>query len=110
MLKMKKIDDFCIILTTYADVNEANIIIDKLLNEKLAACIQTINIGSHYSWNNQICHDKEILLLIKTSWEKYDQVKNTIKSCHSYEVPEIIAVNIEEGYKPYLDWIQKMTQ
>ena len=102
--------EYCIIMTTFSDHKEKNNVIESLLGEKLAACIQEINIGSHYSWKNEICNDSEILLLIKTRWDKYERIVEVLTKLHSYEVPEIVAVNIEGGYEPYLNWIREMTK
>lgn len=108
--KMKKKEEFCVVMTTIGNHEETNKIIDALINDRLAACIQEVNIGSHYLWKEEVCHDVEILLLIKTTWSKYDLIKSTIKSLHSYETPEIIAINIEEGDKSYLDWVRSITE
>ena len=64
---------------------------------------------SIYSWNNLIVKDEELLLVIKTKKELFDDVKNKILSLHSYDVPEIISIDIKEGSKPYLDWINENT-
>ena len=102
--------EFCLILTTFADSREKNTVIASLLDEKLAACIQEISICSHYSWDNELCHDSEVLLLVKTKWDKYDRIAEVIKKQHSYEVPEILAINIEKGDESYLSWIREMTK
>lgn len=110
ILNMKTNNEYCVIMTTFADAEEMNKVVEVLLNSKLAACIQAINIGSHYTWNQEICHENEILLLIKTLWIKYEPVKDMIKKYHSYETPEIIALNIDEGDLSYLNWINEITK
>ena len=100
---------YCIVLTTVNNIDEAQKIINKVLELKLAACIQTVNIGSHYTWKENICHDDEVLILFKTSWHLYDTLEIKIKEIHPYEIPEIIAIDIMKGYKGYLDWINDAT-
>ncbi len=84
-------------------------IIDTILEEKLAACMQTLNIGSHYIWKNSIHHTDEVLILFKTSWNLYDRLESRIRQLHPYDTPEIIAIDIEKGLKKYLDWIDEVT-
>ena len=102
--------EFCIIMTTIARTEEKSTIIETLLQQKLAACIQEVSIGSHYSWKNELCHDNEWLLLIKTKWDKYDQIVEVINNLHSYDVPEIVSINIEEGSISFLNWIREVTK
>ena len=101
---------FCIVLTTIGNENDANHIINAALESKLAACMQTIPIKSHYTWNGEVCHDNEVLVLFKTTWELYNDLEMMIKKNHSYDTPEIIAVDIEKGVKEYLDWINEVTK
>ena len=101
---------YCIVLTTLGTKDEARRMIDRILEDKLAACIQTMNIGSHYTWKGDICHDQEILVLFKTSWSLYDVLESKIKELHPYDTPEIIAIDIEKGFKGYLDWIDEVTK
>lgn len=101
---------YCVVLTTLGNEKDARKIIDGILNDKLAACMQTMSIGSHYTWEGEVCHDQEILVLFKTSWALYDALESKIKELHPYETPEIIAIDIEKGVKGYLDWIDDVTK
>lgn len=101
---------YCVVLTTLGNEDDARKIIDIVLSEKLAACMQTVNIGSHYTWDGEVCHDQEVLVLFKTSWALYDELESKIKENHPYDTPEIIAVDIEKGFKGYLDWIDGVTK
>lgn len=102
--------EYCVALTTLGNEEDAQKIINAVLESKLAACIQTTNIGSHYTWNGEVCHDQEVLVLFKTSWALYDALESKIKELHPYETPEIIAVDIKKGFKGYLDWIDEVTK
>lgn len=102
--------EYIVIFCTTSNKENAELIGHSLVQEKLAACTNIIpKMTSIYSWNNQIVKDEELLLVIKTKKELFDNVKNKILSLHSYDVPEIISIDIKEGSKPYLDWINENT-
>jgi len=94
-----------IIQTTCANKKEAKKIANVLVEKKLAACIQISNVESIYMWKNKICKDKEKLLYIKTKKENFEKIKRKIKELHSYDLPEIIAIeitNISDEYKKFI--------
>lgn len=100
-------DEYCMVMTTYADAAVGARIIEALLGERLAACLQTLDIGSHYRWKGDVVHDQETLLLIKTKAALYPTVEARIKALHSYEVPEILRVPVTAGFAPYLRWMDE---
>ncbi len=100
---------FSIILTTTSSKKEANFLSKKLLNKKLAACIQINKIKSYYTWKDKVCIDREFRLLIKSKTKDFSKIKKFIISNHPYEVPEIIQIPITNGSKKYLNWIEKET-
>lgn len=77
----------------------------KLIEASLAACVNLFPLDSIYLWQGKINHDQEYQLIIKTDLSKFDELAATIKTLHSYEVPEIIALPIVAGSKTYLDWL-----
>lgn len=102
--------DYCIVMTTFENEEQAEKIIESVLKEKLAACIQTFNIKSHYVWNNEICKESELLVWFKTQNKLYGELDKLIKRLHPYETPEIIKVDIAEGDKTYLEWMNNVTK
>jgi len=103
--------EYCLVLTTTSNIDEAKIIANKLVQNKLAACTNIVpKIISIYSWKNEICEDEEFLLLIKTRKASFEAVKDCILKLHSYELPEIIMLPVEKGYEKYLGWIKEETQ
>jgi len=88
-------------------MQEAKEIARRLVEQRLAACVGLIPQESIYLWQGEITEETEYLLTIKTTRECFASLKETILSMHSYEVPEIIGISIDEGHKPYLDWIGK---
>ena len=91
--------------------DEAQSIAKPLIEEKLAACVSMIPaVKSMYEWKGEFCEEQESLLLIKTSSDCWQHLEKRIKSLHSYTVPEILAIPIESGHEPYLQWLIKATQ
>ena len=101
--------EYCIILTTCPNNEEANTLASKLIKEKLAACVQLSPITSYYTWKGDIHTDPEVRLLIKTRTKLYELVEQLIKKHHSYEVPQIVQLPIMDGSDEYLDWIDEST-
>lgn len=102
-------DLYCIVMTTFENEEQALEIINAVIEKKLAACVQSFDIKSHYFWKNEVCHDKELLVLFKTKKELFSDIKTLIEKMHPYETPEIIEVPISNGSKSYLEWIQEST-
>jgi len=94
------------ITTTTETKEQAENIAQHLVETKLAACVQILGpITSIYRWKGKVENAQEWLCLIKTRDNLYAKVEAAIKSVHSYETPEIIAVPIIKGSKEYLHWI-----
>ncbi|MCX5693851.1 MAG: divalent-cation tolerance protein CutA [Candidatus Omnitrophica bacterium] len=97
---------YLVILVTAKDKKEAQKISAGLIKAKLAACVNIINkVDSIFFWAGKIDRAQESLLVIKSKKEKLSKVIKLVKSLHSYKVPEIIAIPIIAGDKPYLRWI-----
>jgi periplasmic divalent cation tolerance protein len=99
---------FSLVLTTVKNRAEAKRLGEKLVSEKLAACVSVLpNVSSTYRWRGKLERARETLMLIKTSSEKLDLLIPRIKELHSYEVPEILVVSIERGSHEYLKWLDE---
>ena len=97
-----------VIFVTAPDKKQARQIANKLIKTKLAACVNIIpGVESLFSWKGKIDSAKELLLIIKSEKSKLPKIIKTVKSLHSYEVPEIIALPIIAGNKEYLSWIDE---
>ncbi len=96
-----------IMIFTTCPENHAALIATALVEEKLAACVNMVaGVRSVYYWHNQIDTATETLLIIKAAAYHYEKIEERLRTLHPYELPEIVAVPIEHGYKPYLDWLQ----
>lgn len=100
-----------VVLCTTSSQESANALAKVLVTEKLAACVnQFPSIKSTYAWEGKLEESTETMMLIKSSSELWDLLRARILELHSYDVPEIIALPIIEGHKPYLDWIGESTR
>ena len=96
-----------IVLTTTPNEEEAESLARKIIEARLAACVQVLpQMKSFYFWENAVQTDCEHLLLIKTLPEKYDALEKFIQTNHSYDVPEIVAVSSEKVSEDYLNWMK----
>lgn len=95
-----------IVLTTASSADEARKIALHLVEQKLAACVNIVpGIESIYRWQDRVESSPEWLLVIKTTLEKFPSVRLAISELHSYELPECIAVTIDDGSPAYLQWL-----
>ena len=102
--------DAIVVFCTCPDEAAGERLAKVLVEEHLAACVNRIaGITSTYRWRNNVCRDDEQLLLIKTTRERFETLRERILALHPYELPEIIAVDIALGSTPYLDWIGRET-
>ncbi|MEM5855295.1 MAG: divalent-cation tolerance protein CutA [Candidatus Aenigmatarchaeota archaeon] len=98
--------DKCIILITCPDEKNAEELAMVLLKKKLVACVSLVpGIKSFYWWKKKIEKDLEVLMIIKTKRNFFKSVEKEVLKLHPYSVPEIICINIEEGFEKYLKWI-----
>jgi periplasmic divalent cation tolerance protein len=95
-----------LVLTTCSSLEEARRIAHTLVERQLAACVNIVpQVESVYRWQGEIETASEWLLVIKTTAIAFTQVREALGELHSYEVPECIAVSVEDGSAEYLEWI-----
>jgi periplasmic divalent cation tolerance protein len=100
------VTDKRIILTTASSEDEARKIARHLVKNRLAACVNVIpHIESIYRWQGKVESSTECLLLIKTTAQAFPAVRDAIGELHSYELPECIAIPVEDGSTAYLQWL-----
>ena len=97
---------YIVVFVSASNKKEASKIAAGLIKEKLAACVNIADkLDSLFFWEGKIQKAKESLLIIKTKKEKLAKLIKLVKALHSYTVPEIIAIPVISGDKPYLRWI-----
>jgi periplasmic divalent cation tolerance protein len=102
--------DCCLVLCTCPDAETARSIAAALVERECAACVNILpGVTSVYRWQGQVEQADEWLLLIKTTRDRYADLEHEIRARHPYEVPEIIAVPIDQGLPDYLRWIADNT-
>lgn len=98
------------ILITGSSEEEAGRIGKTLVEERLVACANIIpKIRSIFSWKGEICDENEVLMILKSKESLFQQIEERVKTLHSYDVPEIIALPIHSGSEDYLRWIEEVT-
>ena len=100
-----------VVFVTVGDLETAKSIARDLVEKHLAACVNIVsNVRSIYRWEGKVADDNELLLLIKTEEGKFNDLKDRILALHPYDLPEIIALNIEQAHQKYLDWVVAETR
>ena len=103
--------DYSVVFMTASSHEEAENIAENLVSHKLAACVNILpNIKSFYWWENKLRKDDELLLIAKIKISNFKELEKAVKEMHSYDVPEIILLSIEDGANTYLDWINQVTR
>ena len=97
-----------VVMTTTASLGQAGDLAEKIVASKLTACVQILPpMTAVFVWEGKMQKEREHLLLIKTLEEKYDELAALITATHSYDVPEIVAINAEKVSGPYLEWVKQ---
>jgi periplasmic divalent cation tolerance protein len=98
--------DFVLVLSTCPTREVAVGIARSLLDAGHAACANIVpGVHSMYVWRGELQSEDEVLLLIKTPAAKFPALREALVAQHPYELPEVIAVGIEDGHHAYLDWL-----
>ena len=95
-----------IVLTTCGSEQEAEILARRLIDSRLAACVNVImQIRSFYRWQGKVADAHEWLLIIKTSRDQFEPLRVVLKGAHSYALPEVLAIPVTAGSPTYLAWL-----
>lgn len=95
-----------LILTTCGSAEEARRIAQEIVQRRLAACVNIVpQVESVYRWKGEIESAAEWLLIIKTTAAAFERLRYALDKLHSYDLPECIAIAIEDGSSEYLEWI-----
>jgi periplasmic divalent cation tolerance protein len=100
--------DKILVLTTAGSKEEARKLGRMLVERLLAACVNIVpQITSVYRWEGEIEEAEEWLLIVKTTRDTFERVREAIVEMHSYEVPECICISVDDGSVEYLSWIEQ---
>ena len=100
--------DALVVLVTAPDAEVAARLARTLVEEKLAACGNVLPaVRSIYRWEGKVCDEQEALLVLKAPVERFPALRDRVLALHPYEVPEVVALRIEDGSEKYLAWIAR---
>lgn len=101
---------FCVVFCTCPDQATAERIARQLTESRLVACTNIVPyLTSIYFWEGKVTEGTEVLMIMKTTQDKLDQLDEAILTAHPYDFPEFIALPIIRGNKDYLNWVQSVT-
>ena len=100
-------DDPIVVFITTPNTDEARLLAETLVTNRLAACIQILpEIESIYRWQGKIERQPEVLLIGKTTRRKFSELEAEVRRIHSYETPEIVALQVLAISDDYLKWLK----
>jgi len=100
-----------LVLVTAPTAEKAAELARSLVSERLAACGNVVpGLRSIYRWEGAVQDEPEALLLLKTTADRFEQLRDRVLALHPYQVPEVVALSIEAGSRAYLEWIAKETR
>jgi len=103
--------DALVVLITVASLGEAERIARRLVEDRLAACVNIVpQVRSLYIWQGKFSQEDEVLLVVKSRRARFRELTTAVKQLHSYSVPEIIALPILVGSSDYLRWVAESTE
>jgi periplasmic divalent cation tolerance protein len=98
--------DALIVFCACASNSEASQLARALVAEGAAACVNIVHsVESVYRWQGKIETSQEVLLIVKTTSERFPELRDLIVKLHSYDTPEVIAVPVADGLAKYLTWM-----
>jgi len=100
---------YIFVYITASSLEEAKEIGKKLLEKKLAACVNIFPITSMYWWEDKIEEALEFVMIVKTKTEKFKELREEVLNLHSYETPCICAFAVEDGFRGFFNWIESST-
>ena len=104
-------DQVILALTTCPNEASAQALAAALVQERLATCVNRIGgVHSTYFWDARLQDEAEILLIIKTTAGRLEELRTRLNALHPYELPELLAIDVAGGNERYLDWVRKGVQ
>jgi periplasmic divalent cation tolerance protein len=98
--------DIVIVLTTAPDDDRVEAWARRLVEERLAACVNIHGpMISFYRWKGIVERDAERQVVIKTTSGQVAALRTRLHELHSYELPEFVVLTVEDGSEEYLKWV-----
>jgi periplasmic divalent cation tolerance protein len=100
-----------VVVTTTGSAEDAERLARRAVEARLAACVQIVGpVRSVFRWDGQIAVESEWQVVAKTAADRVADLTEVLVAEHPYDVPEVIATPIVDGYTPYLDWVVDETR
>jgi len=97
--------DALVVLVT-CPPDKAQAIANALVEERVAACVNVVpSLLSVYRWKGAVHNDAEALLIVKSTKDRFEALKQAVLKHHPYELPEVLAIPVDRGHTPYLEWV-----
>jgi periplasmic divalent cation tolerance protein len=94
-----------VVLVTAPDAASAESLVRRLVEERVVACGNILPVTSIYRWQGAVEHTSESLVIFKTDQAGADRLARRVPELHPYDVPEVLVLPVDGGYRPYLEWI-----
>jgi uncharacterized protein involved in tolerance to divalent cations len=99
--------EMLMVFVTCEGRQQAELIAGRVVEERLAACVNVVpGVSSCYVWEGKLTWSEELLLVIKTTRDGFEALKKRVIELHSYDVPEIVGLGIEQASEKYLSWVK----
>lgn len=100
-----------IVLCTCPDPETADRLAAAAVDRRQAACVNIVpGLTSVFRWEGRVEREAEVLLVIKTTAAGYPALERTLCELHPYELPEVVAVDIETGLSGFLRWMDESVE
>ncbi|MCP9456666.1 MAG: divalent-cation tolerance protein CutA [Nitrospira sp.] len=106
----KDVPQVVVVLVTAPNQQEADRIAEQMVQERYVACATTVP-GAHsvYWWEGKVIKEEEVLLLLKTTEDRFPLLREALLKVHPYQVPEMLALSVTDGLPQYIEWVMKET-
>ena len=97
-----------VVISTAPRAEDAEFIARELVERRLAACVNVLPpMTSIYRWRGEVERAEEVLMVVKTTEDRFEAVRDALVKGHSYDVPEVLALEVKAGHAPYLAWLDE---
>lgn len=97
-----------VVLSTVPRAEDAEFLARELVERRLAACVNILPpVTSIYRWRGDVERTEEVLMVVKTTEDRFEAVREAIVKGHPYDVPEVLGLEVKAGHAPYLAWLDE---
>ena len=97
-----------VVISTAPRAEDAEFMARELVEQRLAACVNVLPpMTSIYRWRGEVEHTEEVLMVVKTTEDRFEAVRDALVKGHPYDVPEVLALEVTAGHAPYLAWLDE---